>query len=64
MRASRSPLTPRRNPGIGLLGVGADNVRGSSGSAPCMTLYSKAASSTERAIGPGVSSEGASGRMP
>src|SRR5580658_8588283 len=64
MRARRSPLTPRRKVGNGSTGGGAERVRRSSGSGPCIRLKGGAASSTERVVGPGVSSDGASGRMP
>src|SRR5579871_2909521 len=43
---------------------GRPRVRGSLGSGPAINRYNNAASSTERAIGPGVSRLGLSGRMP
>src|SRR6516164_4903245 len=63
MRASFNPRTPRRIVASGPAG-GRPKVRGSAGSGPSIARYNSAASSTERAIGPGVSRLGLKGRIP
>src|SRR6516164_5994213 len=63
MRASFNPRTPRRIVASGPAG-GRPKVRGSAGSGPSIARYNSAASSTERAIGPGVSRVGLSGKIP
>src|SRR5439155_7986383 len=64
MRASFNPALSRNAVYVGGIRASAPAVRGSAGSVPAITSRSRAASSTERVIGPGVSRRLSSGAMP